>query len=307
MKTALIFTGGTIGSTVKSDGYISPDFRGKRELLKDYNEADFDIFEPYTILSENLDFEKVMMLLKCIEENLHNHDGIIVLHGTDTLQYAASAAAYAFGLDTIPIMFVSSNYVLSDSRANGMINFSCALNFIRHNHGRGTFISYKNADEYPKIHRAARVLPYTPYSDAITSLGGEYGRYENGTFVKNTDYVKNPDEISPFGVMDLNGTKILKLSAYPEMEIGTDADAVLIETYHSGTVAEAALMNTDARVFLLGVEDRIQYASVKAYNKENVTVLKRAAAPAMYMKLKMAAAAGRLGDMNKSLGGDFME
>ena len=85
------------------------------------------------------------------------------------------------------------------------------------------------------------------------------------------------------------------------------ADAVLLETYHSGTVCESVIENTDKKIFILGIEDRTQYASVKAYDKKNVTVLKKAAAPAMYMKLNMALAAGRLEDMNKSLGGDFAE
>ena len=322
MKTALIFTGGTIGSTINSDGYIAPSSGGKYDILSGYDETDFDILNPYTILSENLDFEHITALLKCIEQNLDNHDGIIVMHGTDTLQYAAAAAAYAFGLDTVPIIFVSSNYILSDSRANGRINFSCAVDFIKNGCGRGTFISYKNAGEAAKIHRAARALPYTPYSDAVTSLGGEYGRYENDNFVKNTDYTEFPDVIQPFGVMDLTKSRVIKLSAYLEMDIGSHAsgaagasdaagasgaDAILLETYHSGTVCESVVENTDKKIFILGVEDRTQYASVKAYDRENVTVLKKAAAPAMYIKLNMALSAGRLDDMNKPLGGDFAE
>ena len=306
MKTALIFTGGTIGSKIKTDGYIAPDTDGKHEILNGYDESEFDIFAPYTILSENLDDERLLSLLKCINKNLKTHDGIIVMHGTDTLQYSAAAASYAFGLDTVPIMFVSSNYVLSDERANGRDNFRAAVDFIKNKRGCGVFISYKNAGEVTKIHRAARVLPYAPYSDYIASIGGEYGRYEDGNFVKNANYAEIPDETEPFGVADLRKAKVLKLSAYPDMEINTDADIVLIETYHSGTVPEAVL-NTDRKIFISGVENRVQYESVRAYERENVTVLKKAAAPAMYIKLKMAVVSDRLGDINKSVGGDFIE
>ena len=304
MKTALIFTGGTIGSGIKEDGFIALSSGGKYDILDGCNADGFDIIEPYTILSENLDDTRIMLLLKCISENLKNHDGVIVMHGTDTLQYSAAAAAYAFGNDTVPIVFVSSNYVLSDSRANGRDNFRAAVDFIKSNRGCGAFISYKNADEPTKIHRAARVLPYLPYSDYIASIGGEYGRYENGGFVKNADYIEISDETEPFGLVDLGKAKVLKISAYPNMKIETDADAILIETYHSGTVAET-VVDTDKKIFILGVEDRVQYASVKAYERPNVTVLKKAPAPAMYMKLKTAIAAGRLKDMNKALGGDF--
>ena len=305
MKTALIFTGGTIGSAVGEAGFIAPSRGGKYEILRGYDAAAFDIDTPYTILSENLDDAHITALLKCIEKNLAGHNGVIVFHGTDTLQYAASAAAYAFGLETVPIMFVSSNYILSDPRANGRDNFACAVDFIKNAVGRGTFIAYKNAGEAAKIHRATRAAAYAPYSDRIESVGGEYGYYENGEFVKNTDYAEPPDETAPFGVPDLACARVIKLDAYPGMSI-PDADAVLIETYHSGTVCERAVMDSNRKIFLLGAENRTQYASVKASRRDNVTVLGKAAAPAMYMKLKMSAASGRTDDMNKPLGGDFM-
>ncbi len=304
MKTALIFTGGTIGSAVGSDGYISPSGAGKYDILKGFDSEMFDIFEPYTILSENLDGAYITALLECIREALKNHGGVIVLHGTDTLQYAAAAAGYAFGLGSPPIVFVSSNYILSDSRANGRDNFAGAVDFAANARGTGAFIAYKNPGEDVKIHRAARVLPYAPYSDIIESVGGEYGRYENKAFIPNGAYSEPPDEILPFGIPDMSRAKIQRLCAYPEMEIGA-ADAVLIETYHSGTVCESVMRNTDAKIFLLGHENRVQYASVKSQLRGNITVLEKAAAPAMYIKLKMAFAAGRQNDVTKPLGGDF--
>ncbi len=303
MKTALIFTGGTICSSVADDGYIAPAADGRYAILEGYEPDGFNIFSPYTILSENLGDEHITALLRCVRSAFENHDGVIVLHGTDTLQYSAAAVSYAFGSDTSPVVFVSSNYILSDPRANGRSNFAAAVDFVKNGRGRGTFISYKNAGEPPKIHRAARVLDYAPYSDAVNSIGGEYGRYEGGIFVKNPDYSERADEIKPLGIPDLTKARVKRVSAYPGLKI-ENADAALLETYHSGTVCEKSL-DTSIPVFVLGVEDRIQYASVKAYDRKNVTVLRKAAAPAMYMKLKMCAASVRLGDMNKTLGGDF--
>lgn len=309
MKIALIFTGGTIGSA-DNGGYISPSADKKYALTDGYNMADFDIFEPYTILSENLNGSYVSLLIKTVGECLKKgaYNGIIIMHGTDTLQYAAAAVSYAFGLNTVPIMFVSSNYILSDSRANGKANFKYAWDFIRKSHGPGTFISYQNSGDFPKIHRASRVLSYAQYSDRIESLGGEFGHYENDDFIKNSSYIELPDEITPFGEVDFEKKSVLYLRACPDISLDTinSADAVLLETYHSGTAAEKLLLESKKPVFILGVEDRLQYESVKAYERENVTILKKAAAPAMYMKIKAAVNADRLDDVIKSLGGDVV-
>ena len=58
LSILVIFTGGTIGSTV-SDGYISTDASKTYKLLelykpRNHHHVTFDIVEPYTLLSENL-------------------------------------------------------------------------------------------------------------------------------------------------------------------------------------------------------------------------------------------------------------
>ena len=117
MKINVIFTGGTIGSS-HSDGYITPDPAAKYRLIKNYQKAfgtsvEFTVCNPYTILSENLSGKTLSLLMKSIKEGLEdNCDGIIVAHGTDTLQYSAIAAAYCFGSNTKPIMFVSLRFSL---------------------------------------------------------------------------------------------------------------------------------------------------------------------------------------------------
>ena len=110
MKVALVYTGGTIGSS-SSDGVRSLDRSKDDFLLTKFDDEDvIDCFHPYIILSENLDGGFVTRLLECIEGLLKkDYDGIIITHGTDTIQYSAAALSYAFGSDTIPIVLLSSN------------------------------------------------------------------------------------------------------------------------------------------------------------------------------------------------------
>lgn len=67
MKILVIFTGGTIGSSL-NDGWISTDNKAKRYLLECYKknstrDITFIEKEPYSILSENLCADNINMLL----------------------------------------------------------------------------------------------------------------------------------------------------------------------------------------------------------------------------------------------------
>ena len=108
------------------------------EELKKYSEISLDNTEfatlnPYTILSENLSSEHLNILTDTVVSNIALYDGIIVTHGSDTLQYSASALAYAVGCESVPVVLVSSNFPLEDERANGIYNFIGAVEFINNN------------------------------------------------------------------------------------------------------------------------------------------------------------------------------
>ena len=100
MKILVIFTGGTIGCVRKGE-VLSPDNEQKYMLtqmyLDKYGNVDFDTAEPYTVLSENLEGGHMNLLADCLQSyDLNSYDGIVVTHGTDTLQYTSAFLAYLF-------------------------------------------------------------------------------------------------------------------------------------------------------------------------------------------------------------------
>ena len=202
MRILVVFTGGTIGST-KTDGVISPDKSNSYLLLDLYEKfdrsVDFVCVEPYTILSENLSGENLCLLYDCITANdFEKYDGVIVTHGTDTLQYTSAFLSYLFGLCKIPIVLVSANYPLADKRSNGFYNFRAAVDFVRAKLGKGVFVAYKNYGENPKIHLASRIIAHNAYDDKIQSVFNEFcGEIINGTFTKNILYGEKEDEVKP--------------------------------------------------------------------------------------------------------------
>lgn len=347
MKLLVIFTGGTIGSKV-NEGYISPDLGQPFKLMELYHEQKaasaqgilFDTCVPYTLLSEDLTGEYLAKLGACVKENLKkDYDGIIVAHGTDTLQYAAAMVGYLAGGDSIPVMFVSSNYVLEDERANGLDNFACAVEFITERRGRGVFAAYKNQDNVVYIHRAVRALPHLPYSDEVYSIGNQYyGKYmrsasqagmpsqdilEAGKWIykKNTEYhfVKAADV--SFGQLPKQwDSGILRILPYPGMRypvVLEHARAVLLDTYHSGTLCSITpglrtflenAKQSNVPVFITGVNTETDYASFQEFEGKNVQVLRNLSPVAAYVKLWLALESG--GDVAKvmemNLAEDFL-
>lgn len=215
MKVLVAFTGGTIGSTI-TDGYAAPDVDKKYRLINMYEEKiksskagetkddecagslfsgletekmEFVMESPYQELSENNTCSTMLFLAKYIKEQIESekYDGIIITHGTDTLQYTSAMLGYMFDDVSIPIVLVSSNYVLEDKRANGLINFAYAVEFVKGRYGNGLFVSYYNTGDVPRIHRGTRVMEHGAYTDDVFSVkNSEYGCFKDGKFVKNT-------------------------------------------------------------------------------------------------------------------------
>jgi len=198
MKILVVFTGGTIGST-KSGSVIDINSATSFQLLESYlaqpqaKAVEFDTKQPIFILSENLVPSDWHVLLDTLNEvDQSAYDGIIIAHGTDTLPYTSAAISFGLQQCDIPIMLVSSDYPLDDERANGLSNFSNAVDFIAEGVAPGVFVVFKNNDGESFVHLGSRLREADPYSDDFDSVGGViFGKMQDGHFVYNED-ARNP-------------------------------------------------------------------------------------------------------------------
>lgn len=303
MKILVVFTGGTIGSTVQS-GVISPNSENSYLLLSMYSKLDdkteFVGVQPYNILSENLCADNLVMLYECLNSyDFGEFDGVIVTHGTDTLQYTSAYLSYVMSNAELPIVIVSANYPLSDSRSNGLENFCSAVDFIKAKVGIGVFVAYKNNGEDAKIHRASRLLPHLPYSDFVHSVDFcEYGKITERSFVKNESYVETKDEIilnTKYKLTDESNVLFIKPNigvSYPTLN--SKVKAILLEGFHSGTLNTAGdrfsdfcnrAKELDIPIFLTGACKGFYYESKTLFDSLNIKVLPMASPIAMYVKL----------------------
>ena len=69
-------------------------------------------------------------MLRTIKKHYNNYDGFIIVHGTDTMAYSASALS--FGLRGLgkPVVFTGSQIPLSRVRNDGINNMLCSLRYV---------------------------------------------------------------------------------------------------------------------------------------------------------------------------------
>lgn len=318
MKILVVFTGGTIGSSSKK-GIISPNVDSKRNLINNFDNKTNIVFEetePYFALSENNTGENVTKLIECVVDNINDYDGIIIAHGTDTLQYSACALSFAVGSDTIPVVLASANYPLDDACSNGNDNFAAAVRFIEQKGGRGVFIAYKNSDGICYIHRGSRAMAHFEFSDDLFSVRNQYfGIMKNDDFVKNENYRAVCDETEPFGKIKLNAHCNIKIinSAVGEAFDYDKDNIYLIKAYHSGTLPTSDksfidFVTKNDKVFISGFDKSSVYESAVFYADSAVHILPVSSFISSYVKLWLAESSGLPLNsvMHKSLGEDIL-
>ncbi len=328
MKILFVFTGGTIGSTEKN-GVIFVDKNKATGIIKCYEDAygidfDYDIIGPYNELSENNTGDNIRKLCLCVSNYIDKgYDGIIVTHGTDTLQYSAAALGYALGLSKVPVCIVSANRPIEHEKSNALDNLRGAIRFIESGKGRGVFVVYRNDNSrIVRVHRATRLVGVKAFSDDVSSIRGEvYGRFDkNFKFIKNRKYSEEKDSIAPIfaeGLREVNA-ETLFVTPYVGMTYPLIPDGVkyvIFNTYHSGTLdtksSSANKFFEKARergikVYAVGVSGGVEYESAERFSKLGIKSLYNIAPIAAYVKLWLLTSADMDSDrlISESLSGD---
>ncbi len=306
MKILVIFTGGTIGSTA-GEQWISLDNSTNYALINNFvktngNEIKFETLQPYSILSENLSGKEITQVCNAVRENIDGgYDGIIVTHGTDTIQYTACALAFTVNCKNVPVVMVSANYPLDDERSNGNVNFASAVKFIENKCGAGVFVAYKNDNEpITKIHNATRVVTHLEGNGDLFDLDdAPYAViYQDKVTVNGETTSVNGVENLPVDLCKY--PKILVINAIPGDNFGydlKDCNAVIIKPFHSGTLntenenlAEffKRAKELNIPVFLANAWRGTAYESAKGFDNNALTILPSSSIPALYMKVWIA-------------------
>ncbi|MBQ6767064.1 MAG: type I asparaginase [Prevotella sp.] len=131
-KVLLIYTGGTIGMNRNPlTGALEPfDFEHLLNNVPELKQFDVQIetyqFDP-PIDSSDMTPARWTELSHVIADHYDDYDGFVVLHGTDTMAYTASALSYMLENLTKPVIFTGSQLPIGMLRTDGKENLITSI------------------------------------------------------------------------------------------------------------------------------------------------------------------------------------
>lgn len=132
-KVLLLYTGGTIGMTRSPDGYApqSGRFRAALDEISDLRSPalpEWELMELEPLLdSSNMTVHEWNKIARAVAENYDRYDGFVILHGTDTMAYTASALSFMLGNLTKPVILTGSQIPLCEVRSDGRDNIITSM------------------------------------------------------------------------------------------------------------------------------------------------------------------------------------
>lgn len=251
----LIYTGGTIGmkqdpvdNTLKPFNF-SQISQEVPELGRFAGRIDSYTFDP-VIDSSDVDPSLWQKLVLLIKEKYEEYDGFVILHGTDTMAYSASALSFMIDGLTKPVVFTGSQLPIGMPRTDGRENLISAVEIAsardREGHAMVPEVCICFDSLLIRGNRATKVSAETfrafespncpPLAEAGVSI-----RYNSELIRKPLDWYQS---ISVNTALD---TRVSILKIHPGItpktvgNILNDSDirAVILETYGSGNAPSA--------------------------------------------------------------------
>lgn len=249
----LIYTGGTIGmiENAKTGALENYDFGQLQMQVPELKKFKFKIdscqFEP-PMDSSDMEPSVWAALVKIIQENYDRYDGFVILHGTDTMSYTASALSFMLEDLTKPVILTGSQLPIGMVRTDGKENLLTSIEiaaanvkgrpmvpevciFFENHLLRGNRTTKFNAEDFNA---------FSSYNYPSLAHVGVHIKYETAV-IRYTSELDVP--LKPHFAMDTN-VAVLKL--FPGIQENVVAGilnipglkAVVLETYGSGNATQ---------------------------------------------------------------------
>ncbi|WP_445767543.1 asparaginase [Rheinheimera sp.] len=127
------YTGGTIGMQHSANGFVPvPGFLTDTvKRMPEFYRAEmpeFEIQEYHPVIdSSDMTPQHWQDIADDIAQQYHHYDGFVVLHGTDTMAYTASALSFMLENLQKPVIITGSQIPLAQLRSDGQVNLMNAL------------------------------------------------------------------------------------------------------------------------------------------------------------------------------------
>ena len=243
-KVLIIYTGGTIGMAKTENGYAPVKNFLKKQLenipqLYDKSMPEWELYEMSPLLDSSnmtvLDWNRIGNIFK---EQYDNFDGFVILHGTDTMAYTASALSFALENLNKPVILTGSQIPLCEVRSDGLDNLLTSMMVAAEGKIREVALCFSS--EIMRGNRCTKLS--TSDLHAFTSPNFPL-LAQIGTEISYNTMIPGKAVTKPFSVRSLDRIPIGIIKVFPGIqfelfeEIMTESlKGIVLETFGSGNI-----------------------------------------------------------------------
>lgn len=250
-KILIIYTGGTIGmvNNPLTGALIPFDFEQIQQNVPELARLNYDLavhsFDPI-MDSSNMEPKIWAELAQIISDTYQEYDGFVILHGSDTMAYTASALSFMLKNLSKPVVLTGSQLPIGEIRTDAKENLITALEIVAmKNNGVAMVPEVCIYFDY-QLFRGNRSIKYnsekfeafqSPNYHILAEAGVNLSFYNN--------YIR-PQPAEPFKIQPNFNANIGVLKMYPGITAQavhaitrSSVDAIVLETFGSGNTTTA--------------------------------------------------------------------
>lgn len=243
-KICILYTGGTIGMVRTENGFAPRHgtFAAELDAIRDLSSPDmpdWELVEFDPLLdSSNITYVQWNQIAAAIESRYDDYDGFVVLHGTDTMAYSASALSFMLEGLSKPVIFTGSQIPLCELRSDGKDNLITSVLIASQDIVREVALFFGN--ELMRGNRctkysADRLIAFSSPNYVELAKAGIDIKYRSKAFLD-----ADPDQ--PLTVRYLKDTRLGVIKVFPGIKfdlftpIVNDLQGLVLETFGAGNI-----------------------------------------------------------------------
>jgi len=305
-KICILYTGGTIGMVPTEKGYAPKKgfFRDRLQAIEDLNEPDmpdWDMIEFDPLLdSSNIALDQWNQIGRTIAENYEKYDGFVVLHGTDTMAYTASALSFMLEGLAKPVVVTGSQIPLCQLRSDARDNLITSVLIAGQGVVKEVCLYFggrlMRGNRSTKASADGLIAFDSPNCHALAEAGIDIKYYKAA--------LRQPEPDAVFHLTEFTQTSIGVLKVFPGIQFSLfesimteNLKGIVLETFGAGNIPsyDDALLPIIRKAFdhgtIITVCSQCQQGTVKLGAYETSSALTRAGAVSGYNMTTEAAVA----------------
>ena len=251
-KILIIYTGGTIGmvNNPLTGSLIPFDFEQIQQNVPELARLNYHLsvhsFDPI-LDSSNMDPVIWAELARIIEETYDEYDGFVVLHGSDTMAYTASALSFMLKNLSKPVVLTGSQLPIGEIRTDAKENLITALEIVAtKNNGKAMVPEVCIYFDY-QLFRGNRSIKYNSEKFEAFQSPNYHILAEAGVNLSFYNNYINELPLEPLQVQSNFNANIGVLKLYPGITAQavqaitrSSVNAIVLETFGSGNTTTAS-------------------------------------------------------------------